>query len=137
MLVHNQIDLLSAIMQKENKLLGQVSVLDQQRIQDINEYLISRGYTPNPHITVSDLIRVIFKSEEKRDLAEAQRGLMTILEELREINSLNQQLIQQSLLFIDYSLDLISGSSEDDVVYQHPKQTGYGMKPAGYFDTRA
>ncbi|SEC34133.1 flagellar protein FlgN [Paenibacillus sp. GP183] len=135
-LVHNEVDALNQVVNKESKLMRLIGEAEQQRIQIINEYLLSRGYNPNPQITISDLIKIIFKAEEKHALSEAQFSLLHVLHELKERNAINQQLIEQSLAFIDYSLDLVMGSSEDEAVYHNPNQQKSGNR-LGVFDTKA
>ncbi|WNR44690.1 flagellar protein FlgN [Paenibacillus roseipurpureus] len=134
-LINNQVDELNAVVNRENKWIRAISDANQQRIQIISSYLISRGYNPNPKITVSDLIKVIFKAEEKQALREAQEKLLATIEELKSSNVINQQLIEQSLAFVDYSIDLIFGPPEDDVVYKNPNQNK-GMSRQGLFDRK-
>jgi flagellar biosynthesis/type III secretory pathway chaperone len=134
-LVNNDMDQLNFIINKEGKLVRHIGTLDQQRLRDISEYLISRGYNPNPNITVSDLIKLIFKFEDRQALIQAHSHLMGTLQALRQVNKSNQQLIQQSLSYIDYSIDLVLGPSDDDAVYHNPSQPK-GDKRAGMFDTR-
>nr|WP_275901704.1 flagellar protein FlgN [Paenibacillus sp. SYP-B3998] len=136
-LVSNDINQLNMIVNRENKWIRIIAETDQQRLQLISAYLISRGYNPNPKITVSDLVKVIFKAEEKQALAQAQQKLLATIKELKASNNINQQLIEQSLSFINYSIDLVLGAPEDDVLYQHPHQQAYGTKRLGVFDTKA
>ncbi|MDQ0918575.1 flagellar protein FlgN [Paenibacillus sp. V4I5] len=136
-LVSNDIDQLNMIVNRENKWVRAIAEANQQRIQIIGSYLISRGYNPNPKITVNDLIKVIFNAQEKQALSQAQQLLLTTIKELKECNIINQQLIEQSLSFINYSIDLVLGAPEDDVVYQNPHQQANGPKRLGVFDTKA
>lgn len=135
-LVHNDIDQLNTIVGKENKWVKMIAETNQQQVQLIGAYLISRGYNPNPKIMVSDLIKVIFKAEEKQALTEAQQSLVSTVLKLKERNEQNQKLIEQSLAFIDYSLDLVLGAPEDDAVYQNPLQQKSGNR-SGIFDAKA
>jgi flagellar biosynthesis/type III secretory pathway chaperone len=135
-LVRGEVDQLNQIVNKENKWIRAISEADQQRAQAVSEYLLARGYHPNPRISVSDLIKIIFKAEEKQALADAQKSLLTTIEKLRERNTLNQQMIQQSLAFVDYTLDLVLGPPDDEAVYQNPMQQRNGNRP-GVFDTKA
>lgn len=137
LLVSNDIDRLNMIVSKENKWLRLIAEANQQRVQCIGSYLISRGYNPNPNITISDLIKVIFKVEEKLALSQAQQKLVATIKLLKKENEINQQLIEQSLAFINYTIDLVLGAPEDDVVYQNPSHQTYGAKRAGLFDTKA
>lgn len=135
-IVRNEVEQLNNIVSKENKIVRHIAELDQQRLMAVSEYLMSRGYAPNPRITVSDLIKIIFKAEDKLLLEEAQVKLLAVIEELKQENALNQQLIEQSLAFIDYSLDLVLGAPEDDAIYRNPAQQRSGGRP-GVFDTKA
>ncbi|CAN7158327.1 flagellar protein FlgN [Paenibacillus sp. LjRoot56] len=135
-LVRNAVDELNAIVNKEGKLLRGIAELERERIQRINEYLLARGYNPNPKITISDLVKVIFKADDKLALAESQKNLVATLAKLKERNSLNQKLVEQSLAFIDYSLDLVIGAPEDDMMYQNPQRQKSNNR-LGIFDTRA
>ncbi|MBD0384184.1 flagellar protein FlgN [Paenibacillus sedimenti] len=135
-LVRNDVDQLNMIVNKENKWVRTITEANQQRVQLIGSYLISRGYNPNPKITVSDLVKVIFKAEDKQALSEAQQKLLATIKELKDCNEINQQLIEQSLAFINYSLDLVIGAPEDDMVYRNPHQNKSGNR-IGMFDTRA
>jgi flagellar biosynthesis/type III secretory pathway chaperone len=136
-LVMNKVDKLNQIVNKETSLMKQITELDIQRIQDISGFLIEKGYKPNPNITVGDLIKLVVKAEDKKLLTDSQRQLLSTIDKLREFNQLNQKLIEQSLMFIEYSMDLIVGPSEDDVVYRNPNHQQRGIKRTGMFDSKA
>lgn len=135
-IVQNLVDQLNSIVNKEAKLLRRVGELEEQRVLHTNRFLAGKGYRPDPGITLTDLVRIVFKSEERRALLDAQRELTATLEALREANQLNQELIKNSLMFIDYSLNLMVGA-EDEATYQNPLQQQSGYKRASQFDTRA
>ncbi|MCS7459954.1 flagellar protein FlgN [Paenibacillus doosanensis] len=136
-LILGDIESLMQIVSKENKLVKQIGELDQQRIDAIGQFMIEKGYKPNPKVTVSDLTKIIFNVEDKKLLLGQQKRLLGTINKLREMNKLNQQLIEHSLAFVDYSLDLIAGPPEDEYRYQHPQSQTYGSKRPGLFDTRA
>jgi flagellar biosynthesis/type III secretory pathway chaperone len=136
-LIRNDMEQLTLIVSKENKLIKKIGELDQQRLDAIGQFLIEKGYKPNPKVTLSDLSKIIFNVEEKKALIDLQRQLTTTVHKLRQINIVNQQLIEQSLAFIDYSLDLYVGAPEDEVVYHNPQQQMKAGKRPGLFDTKA
>jgi len=136
-LVHNQVDALNQIVQKESKWVRDIAALDQQRVYAIGEYLIKRGYSPNANVTIGDLVRIVFKAEEKQILTESHTRLLAVLEQVQRVNQLNQELIRQSLSFIDYSLDLLVGAPEDDVLYRPPSVQKTNSSRIGVFDTKA
>ncbi|NOU95083.1 flagellar protein FlgN [Paenibacillus sp. LMG 31456] len=136
-LIRNDVEQLTQIVTKENKLVKQIGELDRQRIEVIGQFLIEKGYKPNPKVTVSDLTKIIFNIDDKKALLGLQKQLLGTIRKLRELNQLNQQLIEHSLSFIDYSLDLFVGPPDDDIIYQKPRQSSNGNKRLGIFDTRA
>src|SRR5690606_28985900 len=78
-LVQNEVERLNQIVHEENKWLQRVQVLEKERLEANGQVLMQRGYHPNPRITVSDLIRLIFKAEDKKALMEAQQVLQATL----------------------------------------------------------
>ncbi|WP_159885432.1 flagellar protein FlgN [Paenibacillus puerhi] len=136
-IVKNEVDKLSHLVARENKLLKRIEELDTQRIEATGNFLIEKGYKPNPKVTISDLTKIIFNIDEKRTLLEEQKRLLAKIRKLRELNQLNQQLIEHSLAYIDYSLDLMVGPPEDEVFYHNPNQPASGIKRLGIFDTKA
>lgn len=136
-LVINKVDKLNQIVNKETSLMKRITELDLQRIEDISGFLIEKGYKPNPRITVGDLVKLVVKMEEKKLLTDSQRQLLTTIDKLRKVNSLNQKLIEQSLAFIEYSMDIVLGPSDEDIIYRNPSHQKQGIKRSGMFDSRA
>jgi hypothetical protein len=56
-------------------------------------------------------------------LTSYREELIRIVSELRSANELNQQLLEQSLSFVNMSLDLLTDSPEDDFIYKKPTQS--------------
>jgi flagellar biosynthesis/type III secretory pathway chaperone len=136
-IIDNDIDELNRIVSKENKLLKQISALEQERVSAVNGFLKQKGYVATASMTISTLIMMTTKADEKRSLQDAQSRLTETLKKLREANSANQELIKQSLAFIDFSIDLMAGDSSQDVTYSNQVQhqsKGYGP---GLFDSKA
>jgi len=135
-LIQNDVEQLMQIVSKENKLVKQIGELDQQRVEAIGQFMIEKGYKPNPKVTVSDLTKIIFNVEDKKALLGTQKQLLGNIHRLKEANRLNQHLIEQSIKFINYSLDLIVGP-DDDGFYQNPLQQNKGYNKSGFFNAKA
>jgi flagellar biosynthesis/type III secretory pathway chaperone len=137
-LVGNHVDLLNQLVHKEARLVKQISELEDKRQFEMNRFIVSKGYRIDPNLTVSDMLKLVFKAEDKLTLQNLQSELLEIIDKLKEANAINQQLIEQSLQFIDYSLDLLTGSDDGDAVYQHPAQVQSSSSTRrGVFDTKA
>lgn len=136
-LIHNDVGTLTKLINKESKLIKQITELDQQRISMVHSFLQEKGVTPQANFTVSKLITIVFKSEEKKQLTDAQVRLCSVIDKLKAQNELNRQLIEQSLAYINYTIDSLIGP-EEETVYQDPRQNNpSSQRHTGMFDTKA
>ncbi|RAP73938.1 flagellar protein FlgN [Paenibacillus montanisoli] len=135
-LVHNQVDRLNAAIQKERKLLKTAEELEQQRMRLSGQYFTSLNMLRYKGGKISEMIRTVTSPQDKIRLTIVHTELTGLLDELQKVNQLNQQLIEQSLKFIDYSIDLMVEKPIDDITYQHPLSLGYGNARNRLFDTR-
>ena len=135
-IMSNEVNELAAIVKKEAKLIKDISDLDQKRVVLVCEYMISRCYQPNPSITLSDLNKLVFNAEEKLKLLDARNKLDSKLKELKETNLTNKQLVELSLNFIDLSLDLLTGSFEQELIYRNPNQQHGTKRNSTMFDSK-
>lgn len=136
-LIANQVSELTKITNKESKLMKQVIEYEQHWLTSTSKFLEVKGLKPNPGMTMSELVKLVFNAEEKQALIDAQHQLLGTIQKLQELNALNQQMIEQSLSFIDYTLDLMTGDPGQDMVYQKPSQQMKSSKSKGLFDTKA
>ncbi|AJY74518.1 flagellar protein FlgN [Paenibacillus beijingensis] len=134
-LVKNDIERLNVIMSKERKLVQKADELELRRSMLTNTYF-SRLSLRLRSGKLSDMIRTVNHPGEKQQLIDIQSELAARLTELQRKNEHNQQLIRQSLDFIEYSLELVVDNPSDDFTYQHPMNRLSGGPRAGLFDTR-
>ncbi len=135
----NDVTALTQIMSKETRALKQAAEMDEMREQAVSEFLKEKGIRSQLNLTITEMTRLVFDTEEKQMLLEVQGQLSTTLQELKHLNTINKELVEQSLTFIDYSLNLITSLPEDEMMYSDPsKQQQQSMqKSRSYFDTRA
>lgn len=136
-LVHNKVDLLNATIQKERKLLKSAEELEQQRMRLSGQYFTNLNMLRYKGGKISEMIKTVTSPHEKARLTELHRQLAGALEELKHVTQLNQQLIEQSLKFIDYTIDLMADDPNGDYTYQHPQNnSAYGKPPQARYDQR-
>ncbi|MUG23688.1 flagellar protein FlgN [Paenibacillus macerans] len=135
-LVRNDIEKLIQVMNQESKILKQIEQREAERIEACQAILLEKGIKSRLNLTVTELTRLVFDTEEKQKLQQVQSSLSQTLEQLKRLNELNQKLIEQSLTFIDYSLGLFGGETQE-ATYQHPSDKSVGAQRSGLFDTRA
>ncbi|MFC7373032.1 flagellar protein FlgN [Fictibacillus iocasae] len=85
--------------------------------------------------TVSDIAEKASGSERER-LSSLQHELSQNYQSLKEVNELNQQLLQQSLQFVNMSLSTLLPEKEP-VTYTKPQGKRYGSAGASLFDSKA
>lgn len=134
-LVVNQIDELTKVVATENRLIKQITESESQWVRLSKEFIVSKGIQPEANVTMNDLLKLVFDPIEKNKLQDLQTRLLATIEELKKLNAFNQQLIESSLAFVNYSLDLVAGP-EDDTIYRKPDSFKRGNR-RGVFDTRA
>lgn len=135
-LIAGDVDTITQIVQKENKSIRVAAQLEQERLDSIRAIFLAQELKPPRHVTISDLIRIAVNIEGKKRLTEAHAGMLQAVRKLKSLNDLNRQLIDQSLAFIEYSLDLYMGP-EDDTVYHNPMKQQSGGARKGFYNFKA
>ncbi|MNW38023.1 FlgN protein [compost metagenome] len=136
-IINNDIDTIILCMNKESKLIKKIEALDETRVLISYQVLQQRGIKSQLNLNVTELSRLVFDPEEKRKLLSVQSHLSHTLTQLKEVNEINQKLIEQSLSFIDYSIDILVGRPNQEATYQHPTDKNGVSSQPGIFDTRA
>lgn len=136
-LISNKVDQLIQVMNQESKMSRHIEQLDERRLQAAYEFLQERGIKSKLNLNITELSRLVFDVEDKQRLLHIQKNLADTLVELKKLNELNQQLIQQALSYIDFSIESMSYYAESEAVYQRPADKSTSTVRAGLFDTRA
>lgn len=137
-IMDNDVDELVKLLNRESKGMKTIEQLDRERAEAAGLFLQSHGVKSQLNLTVTELSRLVFDQEEKKQLLDLQARLADLLQQLKRKNELNQQLLVQSLEFIDFTLDMLTGkSSQEEAVYHHPSDKGGTPGRPGLFDTRA
>ncbi|WP_274362504.1 flagellar protein FlgN [Paenibacillus thermotolerans] len=137
-LIANKVDEVSAIVNKETKLAKAVDELLKEQADATNLFFKSKGLQPTRAINVTELSRLIHDSQLKGALLSERDRLVAVIERLKAVNRLNQELLEQSIAFVNFSVDLVMGPPVDEPVYQRPAHQQGNIKPRpGLFDRKA
>lgn len=136
-IMENKVESLIQILNKESKYMKAIEQLEREREQAIYAFLQQAGIRSNLQLNLTELSRLVFDLDDKQKLLHIQKKFAATLQALKEANSLNQQLIQQSLSYIDFSIESMSYYSETEATYHHPAERPGGVQRSGLFDTRA
>lgn len=134
----NDIKGLEAIMKQEDAYVAQLEQLETQRVDETKGLLKAKGIMPED-VTLSAIVHMVAENEREQ-IETLQEQLQKEMDQLQSQNELNQDLIRQSLHFINLSIDMVA-PPEPDVTYQKPsgQDSGYdnGPKRTSIFDSKA
>lgn len=136
-IIANEMEKIITFVNMESKIVKRVEELEAERLISVNLFLKEKGIKSNLILNLNELSRLVFVLEDKARLQKVQLQLNTTLNKLKELNDINQQLIQQAISFIDFSVDLLKIYPEQEAFYQHPSDKNHGINRPGVFDTRA
>lgn len=138
-LIQGDMERLTRVLQTESQVYKQASAAEESRQRETASFLAAKGVRQtgkSGEWTVSDLIKLVFNAEEKRRLMKLQTELLGVIRELQEANELNRQLVEQSLAFVNNTLDFITESRQQEITYSHPGKQQAGTRK-GFFDQKA
>ncbi|AOZ93234.1 flagellar protein FlgN [Paenibacillus crassostreae] len=136
-IIANEIDRIISLVNQESKIVKQIEVLEEERSTSINLFLKEKGIKSNLKLNLKELSRLVFEPEDKSRLHKVHLHLNETLNKLKELNDINQQLIQQAISYIDFSIETLKVYPEQEAFYQHPSDKNHGLSSPGVFDSRA
>ncbi|HIW31733.1 MAG TPA: flagellar protein FlgN [Candidatus Paenibacillus intestinavium] len=136
-IISNDIELINALTMKETKALKPVPELEAGIRTQLTKLQRDLGFRPKLKMTLSEMAKMLVVPEEKQELTDIQADLGDISIKLSKAIELNQQLIQQSLEYVHFSLDVLCGPPDDEVTYKRPTVNTDIQRRSGIYDSRA
>lgn len=131
----NEIMALNEIIKQETSLIKKLTKAEQSRMDVVQEFRRAKGLVIED--VTMELIIEHSPVEEQPKLTEQFQILLNEMILLKEMNELNKMLIEDSLRFVNLSLDLLSPDMTD-MNYERPttKESG-SAEQRSIFDSRA
>jgi flagellar biosynthesis/type III secretory pathway chaperone len=108
-IIKGDVPSLQEITKIEQELAGHILRLEKKRIQNIEDICLVLNKNPE-EITINRLVDILL-GEEKDRLRKINENLIVILSELQLFNETNSKLIQQSLEFIDFTVNAVQSTT--------------------------
>ncbi len=108
-IIEGKVSELDKIVKLEQKMVFDIGQLERAREQETEQICKLSGIDMDT-ASLSELTKVL-GSKYRDELAKLQGMLSDTLNELKTINELNGKLIQQSLEYIDYSVNIITSAN--------------------------
>lgn len=110
-IIENNVENLQKTVSKENALIGKNQRLDRKRIEIFGD--ISTVLAMPIDITLKDIIEALKGQDGEQELASLRDDILNIIEKLNTINTQNQELIQMSIDYVNFSMNVIRDSSKE------------------------
>lgn len=101
---------LKSLIQKEAASVKQLERLENERQRLVHFYIQGKGLVTESG-TLSELLTHI-EDDDREELQQMQKNLVELISDLKKVNELNQQLIEDSLRFVNLSLDVLQPEPE-------------------------
>ncbi|MCL1935317.1 MAG: flagellar protein FlgN [Defluviitaleaceae bacterium] len=125
----NNIDVLQKITWAETAILGKNQKLEQKREDIVKNIGIVLNYNPK-ELTITKISEIIENKEEIKELISIRDKLKETLEELKQRNEINKNLIKSSLEYIDFSVNMLRGEKAE------PYFEEISTNNTSFFDTK-
>ncbi len=134
-IVDGKVAELDKIVKLEQNMIFNIGQLEKKREEEVAK--LSNALNLNSsQITISVLSKVL-QPELKKELENMQNKLQDIFSELKAVNDVNGHLIEQSLEYIDYSINLFSGTGmETGSLYEDLGKNKSKQGKKNIFDTK-
>ena len=96
---------LDQLIKNEQAHVAAINTLEQQRQSMVTDYLRAKGIALTDTPSVADVINAAENNESKEALVNVRERLITLLNQLKMQNELNQKMVLNSLQFINVTLD--------------------------------
>lgn len=126
---------LRSLMQKEVVQLKQLERVEQERIRLVQFFTQGKGLVTETG-TLTELLPYV-SDTEKEELVSLQKSLTEQINQLKQENELNQQLIQDSLRFVNLSLDVLKPEAETGNYGRPDKEIEGDIQARSLFDSKA
>ncbi|MBU5467798.1 flagellar protein FlgN [Virgibacillus sp. MSJ-26] len=104
-----QIDHFQSTLVKERKAVQAIEQVEKKRIQEVNQWCAENSI-PEEQATLTGMLEFLSNEEEKNNLEASATELTEGIVKIKQQEELNQVLIQQSMQFIQLSLELLNPS---------------------------
>ncbi len=131
-LVKGDLAKLEELTKREREIVFQVGRLEEQRFK-VQQALANHFGVPATELTIS-LILEKFEEPLKGRVSIIAQEFSVILDELKNHNELNTQLVEQSLSYIDFMVNILTAVDEPPT-YQG-QETGNTQQSARLFDKK-
>ncbi|MGM8215198.1 flagellar protein FlgN [Bacillaceae bacterium W0354] len=131
----NKIEQFNELLMTERKHVQAIDQLEKKRIDATNDWF--DRVAPDAERTISGLIEHVTDEADRKQLEKLYEEMIYVLADLKQQEKLNLDLTQQSLQFIELSLDMFQPNSTKNMNYNQPNSKQGKKSSTSVFDSKA
>ena len=112
-IIGDKVDLLKPMVEREETLVSEYISLEKERIAIVKEFAKSKGI--NEMLKVSDLVK--YFPDDAKEMESLRDEILDVAKKIKVKNALNQELVKNSLDYINFSVGLITGTNRGTGTY--------------------
>ncbi len=113
-IIDNDVKALEKVTAREQGFLKTIVHLEELRAEVVDGFCSSIGL--EKFETINDILNVL-KESEKKKLTKVRDELYSVTTSLKEVNELNNMLLNQSIDYINYTIEVARSTGEENVGY--------------------
>lgn len=133
-IIKNDTAKLRSVTKEENELVGKSVHLGKDREKILHDIAYVLNVKKNT-VTLMELINIINSPRDKERLIGLHKELISLLNNLKDLNDLNENLIKYSLEYIDYSMNVLRGFVNPEPTYFDSSGNEINSASRMFFDT--
>lgn len=114
--IQGEVTKLENLVKMEQAFVLQMGKLEQQR-EEVVEQIADQLEIDKEHFSISQLLQHLDHAQQTK-LETYQQSLANVIDELKNSNELNAKLIQQSLEYIEFSMNVLTNASVPNNGYE-------------------
>ena len=137
-IIKGDVPSLQTLTEEEQSVAGRLLRLEKKRIELIEDICLVTN-KKSKDITISGLIELLPADKlEHNTLSEVSEELIVVVEKVKKANDINQQLLQESLDFVSFTMNAIQSvsSSNPGNSYEKKGQRYEGQADNNFFDAK-
>ncbi len=116
-IIINDLETLTTMNTVENTIISKINRLEKQRLETIND-ICDVLAIKSTNFTLTELAQTVTNADDKKDVLEVRDRLNDILDSLAVVNTVNRELVDSSLEYVNFSINAIRSATQ-------PMESGY------------
>ena len=137
-IIKGDVPSLQTLTDEEQSVAGRLLRLEKKRIELIDDICLVTNKS-SESMTVSALIELIPSDKpERTKLQDVSSRMIKVVEDVKKVNDINQQLLKESLDFVSFTMNAIQSSSSQNAGngYEKKGQRYEGQADNNFFDAK-